>query len=151
MVIDRKHGILHRRGGKRRDSLGKRPQISDRALSLSMHQKKRGSESKKQKQNPYKDTKYKRNLASLKPRDVPSSSAILHEIEQRYEELDKRLNGEQEAATHEESERLERKHEVATHQKSEIPERLHTTTTAATTEDDAEILEQHATTTAAVA
>ena len=67
----------------------------------------------------------------------PNSSANLQEVEQRYDELEKRSTDE---------------HEVAAHEESELHGREHaTTTTAATTNDSVKILEQHTMTTAAAA
>ena len=74
------------------------------------------------------------------------NSANQHEDEQRYEELEKRLHGEQEAAAHEESEILKRKHATTTmaaaQEESETPDPQRTTMAAETANDDAEILEQ---------
>ena len=77
--------------------------IGDRALSFPKHKKNGGSENKKLKQNPCTGTRYTRYFASLEPRDVSNSSANLFEVEQSYDELEKRLTGEHEAAAHEES------------------------------------------------
>ena len=91
----------------------------------------------------------------MEPREDPDSSVNLQEAERRYDELEKRLIGKHEAATHEESKILERWHTMtttaATHEESEILVRQHTTTTVAGTDDEAEILEQHTMTTTAAA
>ena len=81
-------------------------------------------ESKKQKQNLYKDARYARYPASIDPREDPDSSENIRGKSNKDDELEKRLTGKHDAAAHEESEILERKHTM--------------TPTAAATNDEAD-------------